>query len=127
MWSKQPTNHRKFKSLQSNLDMLESSETKLIIFKRSYIKVAITKERKTQTVEKFKTHEGDTGSPEVQIALITQRIDELSKHFEAHKKDFHSRIGLMQLVNQRKSLLSYLRKTDAVRYSKLIKELDLRK
>lgn len=89
--------------------------------------MAITKENKTQTVEKFKTHEGDTGSPEVQIALLTQRIGELAKHFETHKKDFHSRIGLMQLVNQRKTLLSYLRKKDAGRYSKLIKELDLRK
>ena len=89
--------------------------------------MAITKERKTQTVEKFKTHEGDPGSPEVQIALITQRIDELSKHFEAHKKDFHSRVGLLQMVNQRKTLLTYLRRKDAASYSKLIKELDLRK
>ena len=87
----------------------------------------ITKEKKTTTIEKFKTHEGDTGSPEVQIAILTQRIDELTKHFETHKKDFHSRLGLMQLVGQRKTLLSYLRKKDAVRYSKLIKELELRK
>ncbi|MCX6111908.1 MAG: 30S ribosomal protein S15 [Proteobacteria bacterium] len=87
----------------------------------------ITKEKKTTTIEKFKTHEGDTGSPEVQIAILTQRIDELTKHFETHKKDFHSRLGLMQLVGQRKTLLSYLRKKDANRYSKLIKELDLRK
>ena len=87
----------------------------------------ITKEKKTTTIEKFKTHEGDTGSPEVQIAILTQRIDELTKHFETHKKDFHSRLGLMQLVGQRKTLLSYLRKKDAGRYSKLIKELDLRK
>ena len=87
----------------------------------------ITKEKKTTTIEKFKTHEGDTGSPEVQIAILTQRIDELTKHFETHKKDFHSRLGLMQLVGQRKTLLSYLRKKDATRYSKLIKELELRK
>jgi len=87
----------------------------------------ITKEKKTTTIEKFKTHEGDTGSPEVQIAILTQRIDELTKHFETHKKDFHSRLGLMQLVGQRKTLLSYLRKKDAARYSKLIKELELRK
>ncbi|MEI6093093.1 MAG: 30S ribosomal protein S15 [bacterium] len=87
----------------------------------------ITKEKKTTTIEKFKTHEGDTGSPEVQIAILTQRIEELTKHFETHKKDFHSRLGLMQLVGQRKTLLSYLRKKDATRYSKLIKELDLRK
>ncbi len=89
--------------------------------------MAITKERKTQTVEKFKTHESDTGSAEVQIALLTQRIEELTKHFDSHKKDFHSRIGLMKLVSQRKNLLSYLRKKDTTRYSKLIKELDLRK
>ena len=87
----------------------------------------ITKEKKTTTIEKFKTHEGDTGSPEVQIAILTQRIDELTKHFETHKKDFHSRLGLMQLVGQRKTLLSYLRKKDVARYSKLIKELELRK
>lgn len=87
----------------------------------------ITKEKKTTTIEKFKTHEGDTGSPEVQIAILTQRIEELTKHFETHKKDFHSRLGLLQLVGQRKTLLSYLRKKDAKRYSKLIKELDLRK
>jgi small subunit ribosomal protein S15 len=86
-----------------------------------------TKEKKTEAIQKFKTHEGDTGSPEVQIALLTQRIDELSKHFETHKKDFHSRIGLLQMVNQRKTLLSYLRKKDTTRYAKLIKELDLRK
>ncbi|MEI6080094.1 MAG: 30S ribosomal protein S15 [bacterium] len=87
----------------------------------------ITKEKKTTTIEKFKTHEGDTGSPEVQIAILTQRIDELTKHFETHKKDFHSRLGLLKMVGQRKTLLSYLRKTDTTRYSKLIKELDLRK
>lgn len=89
--------------------------------------MSTTKEIKTQTIEKFKTHEGDTGSPEVQIALLTQRIQELSAHFETHKKDHHSRLGLLQMVNQRKTLLSYLRRKDAKRYSKLIKELDLRK
>jgi small subunit ribosomal protein S15 len=87
----------------------------------------ITKEKKTSTIEKFKTSENDTGSAEVQIALLTQRIDELAKHFETHKKDYHSRLGLLQLVGQRKTLLSYLRRKDANRYSKLIKELDLRK
>jgi small subunit ribosomal protein S15 len=87
----------------------------------------ITKEKKTSTIEKFKTRENDTGSAEVQIALLTQRIDELAKHFETHKKDYHSRLGLLQLVGQRKTLLSYLRRKDANRYSKLIKELDLRK
>ena len=89
--------------------------------------MAITKEKKTKAVQKFRVHETDTGSPEVQIALLTGRIEELAKHFETNKKDHHSRIGLMRLVSQRKGLLSYLKKTDAVRYSKLIKELDLRK
>ena len=89
--------------------------------------MSTTKEKKAGTVEKFKKHEGDTGSSEVQIALLTQRISELSKHFETHKKDNHSRIGLLQMVNQRKTLLTYLRRKDAASYSKLIKELDLRK
>jgi small subunit ribosomal protein S15 len=89
--------------------------------------VSPTKENKTAMIEKFRTGEGDTGSPEVQIALLTQRIQELSSHFETHKKDFHSRLGLLKLVGQRKNLLSYLRRKDAKRYSKLIKDLDLRK
>ncbi len=89
--------------------------------------MSTTKENKTAMIEKFRTGEGDTGSPEVQIALLTQRIQELSKHFETHKKDFHSRLGLLKLVGQRKTLLSYLRRKDAKRYSKLIKELELRK
>ena len=89
--------------------------------------MSITKEKKAGTVEKFRTHESDTGSSEVQIALLTKRIDELSKHFETHKKDYHSRVGLLQMVNQRKTLLTYLRRKDAASYSKLIKELDLRK
>jgi len=89
--------------------------------------VSTTKEKKTETIGKFETHEGDTGSPEVQIALLTKRIEELSTHFETHKKDFHSRLGLLKIVGQRKTLLSYLRRKDAKRYSKLIKELNLRK
>jgi len=89
--------------------------------------VSITKEKKIETIGKFKTHEGDTGSPEVQIALLTQQIEELAKHFELHKKDYHSRIGLLKMVNQRKTLLVYLRGKDSKRYAKLIKELDIRK
>ena len=87
----------------------------------------ITKEKKIETIGKFKTHEGDTGSPEVQIALLTKGIEELAKHFETHKKDYHSRIGLLKMVNQRKTLLTYLRRKDSKRYAKLIKELDIRK
>lgn len=89
--------------------------------------MSITKEKKIETIGKFKTHEGDTGSPEVQIALLTQQIEELAKHFELHKKDYHSRIGLLKMVNQRKTLLVYLRGKDSKRYAKLIKELDIRK
>ena len=89
--------------------------------------MSTTKEKKIETIGKFETHEGDTGSPEVQIALLTKRIEELSTHFETHKKDFHSRLGLLKIVGQRKTLLSYLRRKDAKRYSKLIKELNLRK
>lgn len=83
--------------------------------------------KKTETVEKFRTHEKDTGSPEVQIALLTKRIEELSSHFEAHKKDFHSRVGLLKMVSKRKSLLSYLRRSNISRYAKIIKDLGLRK
>jgi small subunit ribosomal protein S15 len=89
--------------------------------------VSIAKVKKTETIEKFRTKETDTGSPEVQIALLTQRIGSLSAHFESHKKDFHSRVGLLKMVSERKTILNYLRKKDATRYSKLIKELDLRK
>jgi len=74
-----------------------------------------------------KVHASDTGSPEVQIALMTNRINYLTEHFENHKKDFQSRTGLMKLVGQRKRLLEYLKKEDPARYEKLIKKLKLRK
>ena len=72
-------------------------------------------------------HEGDTGSPEVQIALLTARIEGLSGHFKEHKKDFHSRTGLLKLVGRRRNLLNYLKKTDVQRYRALIEKLGLRK
>lgn len=72
-------------------------------------------------------HENDTGSPEVQIALLTARIEDLSGHFKEHKKDFHSRTGLLKLVSQRRKLLSYLKATDVQRYRALIEKLGLRK
>lgn len=84
----------------------------------------------TQTGEIIKTHgrsAGDTGSPEVQVALLTARIEQLSGHFADHKKDHHSRRGLLKLVNQRKSLLAYLKDRDADRYTALIAKLGLRK
>ncbi len=82
---------------------------------------------KSEIVEKFSVHEGDTGSPEVQVALLTRRIQDLTEHFKEHKKDHHSRRGLLMLVSKRKSLLTYLKRKDIGRYRVLIKELGLRK
>ncbi len=86
-----------------------------------------TKEEKSKIIESYKTHANDTGSPEVQIAIITNRINYLTKHFSIHKKDFHSRTGLMKLVGRRKRLLQYLKSQDVKRYETLIKRLKLRK
>ena len=82
---------------------------------------------KNETITKFARHEGDTGSPEVQIALITDRITQLTGHFKTHAKDHHSRRGLLKLVGQRRRLLEYLKKTDLQRYRSLIEALGLRK
>ena len=82
---------------------------------------------KAKIIEKFKQHEGDTGSPEVQVALLTDRITHLTEHFKTHKKDNHSRRGLLKMVGNRRSLLDYLKKTNVDRYKKLIKSLGLRK
>ena len=87
----------------------------------------ISREIKQQTVESFRVHEKDTGSTEVQVALLTRRINELSEHFKVHKKDHHSRRGLLNLVSQRRRLLSYLRRTGPDRYQELIKRLGLRR
>ena len=84
-------------------------------------------ERKQEIIEKFKRHEGDTGSPEVQIALLTERITYLTDHFKTHKKDHHSRRGLLKMVGQRRRLLDYLIKQDVERYRTIIKELGLRR
>ncbi len=83
--------------------------------------------RKNEIIEKFKTHESDTGSSEVQIALLTDRIQYLTEHFKVHQKDHHSRQGLLKLVGQRRSLLDYLKKKDIQKYRALIKELGIRK
>ncbi|MCL2631348.1 MAG: 30S ribosomal protein S15 [Firmicutes bacterium] len=85
------------------------------------------KERKQELMVKFARTEGDTGSPEVQVALLTERIKELTAHLEAHKKDHHSRRGLLKMVGQRRNLLKYLKDTDIERYRALIAELGLRK
>jgi small subunit ribosomal protein S15 len=89
--------------------------------------VSLDVEKKREIIEKFRRHESDTGSPEVQIALLTERINHLTEHFSIHKKDHHSRRGLMKLVGQRKRLLEYLRSKDVNRYRALIQELGLRK
>ncbi len=82
---------------------------------------------KATIVTKYATHEGDTGSPEVQIALMSERINQLQEHFKTHKKDHHSRRGLLKLVSQRRRQLDYLKRTDIERYRKLIGALNLRK
>jgi small subunit ribosomal protein S15 len=87
----------------------------------------LTNEEKTKIIKDFELHTKDTGSPEVQIAILTNRINYLSKHFEMHKKDHHSKTGLMKMVGRRKRLLEYLKKTDASRYENIIKKLKLRK
>lgn len=83
-------------------------------------------EKKNEIINKFKLHDGDTGSPEVQIALLTARINHLSEHFKAHHKDHHSRRGLLQMVGTRRDLLRYLKAKDFNRYRSLIERLGLR-
>ena len=89
--------------------------------------VVMTPEGKTQIIENFKRKEGDTGSPEVQVALLTERITYLTEHFKVHKKDFHSKTGLLKLVGQRRKLLNYLKNKDIQRYRELIERLGIRK
>ena len=84
-------------------------------------------EHKQEIIEKYKRHEGDTGSPEVQIALLSGRITYLTEHFKTHKKDHHSRRGLLKMVGQRRRLLDYLIKQDIERYRTIIKELGIRR
>ncbi len=87
----------------------------------------LTKENKEEIVKKYGVHEGDTGSPEVQIALLTARISYLTEHLKEHKKDHHSRRGLLKMVGQRRRLLSYLSKKNINRYREIIAQLNLRK
>ncbi len=82
---------------------------------------------KTKIIEEFKLHEGDTGSPEVQIAILTHKINRLTEHLKIHKKDHHSRRGLLMMVSKRKRLLDYLKRKDERRYLELIQKLNLRK
>ena len=87
----------------------------------------MTAQEKTDIILKYATHEGDTGSPEVQIAVLTGRINELNEHLKVHAKDHHSRRGLLKLVGRRRSLLAYLQKKDIERYRSLIAKLGIRK
>jgi small subunit ribosomal protein S15 len=87
----------------------------------------ISHETKAQTIASYRTHDKDTGSPEVQVALLTERINQLSEHFKVHTKDHHSRRGLLNLVSQRRRLLDYLRRTGPDRYQTLIQQLGLRR
>ena len=89
--------------------------------------MALDKATKTELIDKFKTHEGDTGSPEVQIAILTCKINYLNEHLKEHKKDHHSRRGLLKMVGQRRSLLNYLKKKDIDRYRTIIKALGIRR
>lgn len=89
--------------------------------------MVLVKDKKKNIIEDFKTHSMDTGSADVQIALLTERINMLTEHFKRHKKDFHSRRGLLMLVGRRRRLLDYLRQTDAEKYEKILQKLNLRK
>ena len=89
--------------------------------------MVLTKDTKHKTIKKHQTHKADTGSPEVQIAIITERINYLTEHLKSHKKDNNSRLGLLKLVGKRRQLLNYLKKNDESRYKTIIKKLKIRK
>ncbi len=89
--------------------------------------MALTQERKQQLIEEYRVHESDTGSPEVQVAILTEKINYLNGHLREHKKDHHSRRGLLKMVGQRRNLLNYLKNNDITRYRNLINKLGLRR
>lgn len=89
--------------------------------------MTLTREQKQEIVKKYGLHEGDTGSPEVQIAILTERINHLTEHLKQHKKDHHSRRGLLKMVGKRRGLLNYLKKKDIERYRNIVDQLGLRK
>jgi small subunit ribosomal protein S15 len=97
----------------------------MVSFRRCIL--SIKKEAKTALIKEYKTHEKDTGSPDVQIALLTERINNLTEHFKIHARDHNSRRGLLKLVSQRRRLLDYLKKHDATKYQGLLEKLNLRK
>jgi small subunit ribosomal protein S15 len=98
-----------------------------LCFQPKEVSMSVTAERKAQIITDFATKSGDTGSPEVQVAILSERIVNLTEHFKAHKKDNHSRRGLLQMVSQRRSLLDYLKKKDEGRYQALIQRLGIRR
>lgn len=89
--------------------------------------MVLVKEKKTEVISNFKSHAKDTGSPAVQIALLTEKINYLTEHFKTHRKDFHSRRGLLMMIGQRRRLLAYLKKSDSKKYEEVLKKLNLRK
>lgn len=108
------------------LDDIPAGPLSLIRTERTHT-MSISAERKAQLVKEYATHEGDTGSPEVQVAVLTERIVNLTEHFKAHAKDNHSRRGLLKMVSSRRSLLDYLKSRDVARYKSLIERLGLRR
>ena len=97
------------------------------IIRRIYIQMSLQKDEKTTIIDQYRTHEGDTGSAEVQIALLSARINQLTEHLKQHKKDHHSRRGLLMMVGQRRRLLNYLSKVDIERYRSVVSRLGLRR
>jgi len=97
------------------------------IIKIKEVKPVLTPDKKQSIIEKYKLHENDTGSPEVQIAILTERINYLTEHLKEHKKDHHSRRGLLKMVGQRRGMLNYLKEKDIERYRTIIEQLKLRK
>ena len=93
----------------------------------SFLAVPLAKETKEQILSDFRSHESDTGSPQIQVALLSKRINELTEHFKIHKKDNHSRRGLLKMVSQRRSMLDYLKRTDIERYHEVVARLGLRR
>jgi len=114
------SSHAYFESLRLPMDRLTA------VYEGHFSAVALAKEAKEKIVSDFRTHDSDTGSPQIQVALLSQRINELTEHFKTHKKDNHSRRGLLKMVQHRRSLLKYLKKTDIQQYHEVVGRLGLR-
>lgn len=105
----------------------QTLESRLVFYNKKVKPMSITPERKAELVKEYATKEGDTGSPEVQVAVLTERIKNLTEHFKGHKKDNHSRRGLLKMVSQRRRLLDYTKSKDEERYKSLITRLGIRR